>query len=203
MRNKFEVLRAFIWKHSPIYKAIEFKRSWNQNQEERNNIKIKEFIDECTKYKLFKDDDSSASLKTSLENSNVGVVYKDTLVSLGYEIGIYILNPMLATAVFLVTRDVWLAAISTVISQGLARGPYLVYRAAQETKNFREYQDRDAWEIIKNELYHTAIIASGFITGVGIITMPFLSKHRNEEYTQVLFKLWQAKFENKLPRRKI
>jgi hypothetical protein len=166
---------------------------------QRKRLYIKHFANECKDHGLVGDETEKAALIGDLESSNIGVVAQDALVSLGLEIAILLLNPMLATAFLYQTGgDLWLAAVSNIAAQGIIRGPYMVYRAAEETRLFRDSNSNP--DLLKNTLYHTSLMTGGFIPIVGVGIIPFLSSHRNKLFAELNIKLLGSKLKKKLPK---
>lgn len=185
-------LNGLILNIPTIRKIREFRETWKLSHAERKKIHIEKFVAECQRYKIVSTGDESTHLKNKLEKSNTGVIAQDSLASLGLEIIIWGLNPIVASGVLILTGgDWWLAGASTIVSQGIIRGPYLVYRAAEETKLYRESNENK--HVFKNTLFHTLIMLGGFAPIIGVIAIPFLSMDRNKEYFDINMKLWKAK----------
>lgn len=178
--------RSFLEKLPILGQRAEMQRLKGLSDEDKKKEKIIRFAKDCIAYGTLKGKDKIDNFMKEMEESNVGLIIKDTFAALGTEAAVWAVNVPLGFAVFVLTGgDLGAAFWSGVIVQGIIRGYYVFPRAKEEMAIIRNKEEESWKHAAKVGGFGTMyglILVTDFIPGLGSFPLPFLSAPRNTKY---------------------
>ncbi len=181
-----EQSKPFSEKLPVVKQRAEIKRLSSLSDEERKRKKIIEFTKSGIAVGMLKGQENINVFMKEMEDSELELIFDDTVAALGTELIIWAVNIPLGSAVLAVTGgDFGAAVISGIAVQGIVRGIYVAPRMLEEMKRIWNKQEEKWKHIVKVGGFgamYGLILATDFIPGLGSIPLPFLSAPRNTKY---------------------